>query len=175
MYPLHHDVLKMLHEEHLATLGLLDRLDGLLRRLGADTPPAADDGEALDLLAEVAANMLDESTHHFSFEEEHLFPRFSAVAEPGIPAMLQAEHEAIRPLATRLAELAAGVGKGEGAPAADWAELHRIGRELIEREVFHIQKEEMGFLPAMDQILGSEEAAELADTLSGVREAGRSS
>ena len=172
MYAFHHEVLKMLHDEHLATLGLLDRLDVLLRRLGPDTPPPADDRDAKTLLGEVAANMLDESSHHFAFEEEHLFPLFSAAAEPGIPAMLQSEHEAIRPLAKRLAELTA-TGGGEGIPEESWREFHRVGRELIEREVFHIQKEEMGFLPAMDQILGSEEAAELAVTLRGIRETGR--
>lgn len=168
MYPLHHEVLRMLHEEHLTTLGLLDRLDALLRRLGADTPPSADDAEAASLLSDVVANMLDEADNHFAFEEGHLFPRFSAVAEPGIPAMLQAEHEAIRPLARRLAELAGARGE-QGFPADIWREFHRVGRELIEREVFHIQKEEMGFLPAMDQILGSDEAAELVATLSDSR------
>ena len=143
MYPLRHTVLKMIHDEHLTTLGLLDRLDALLRKSGAENPPAADDAEAAALLAEVAANMVDESTHHFSFEEENLFPRFSEVAEPGIPAMLQAEHEAIRPLARRLAELAEAAA-GRGGFGETWRELHGIGRELIEREVFHIQKEEMG-------------------------------
>ena len=168
MYPLRHTVLKMLHDEHLTTLGLLDRLDGLLRRLGAENPPAGDDTEAASLLSEVAANMLDESKHHFSFEEENLFPRFSAVAEPGIPAMLQAEHEAIRPLARRLAELAEAGARG-GFSKQDWHEFQGVARELIEREVFHIQKEEMGFLPAMDQILQDNEADELAALLGGLR------
>lgn len=168
MYPLRHTVLKMLHEEHMTTLGLLDRLDALLRRSGAEKPPTGDDAEAASLLSEVAANMLDESTHHFSFEEENLFPRFCAVAEPGIPSMLQAEHEAIRPLARRLAELAEANAQGSFS-SGDWREFSGIGRELIEREMFHIQKEEMGFLPAMDQILGDDEAEVLAGVLGGLR------
>ena len=159
MYRMTHAVLRALHEDHVKTLGLLDRLEALLRRNGADRPPAASDAEASALLAEVVANMTEEVGHHFAFEEEQLFPRFSRFAEPGIPAMLRGEHDAMRGLAGRLTELAAG-GVGGFDPAL-WAEFHRLGRELVEREVFHIQKEEMGFLPAMDQILQPEDAAEL--------------
>ncbi|WP_316977305.1 hemerythrin domain-containing protein [Shumkonia mesophila] len=162
MYQMTHAVLRALHDDHVKTLGLLERFEALLRRIGPDRPPSGSDADATTLLAEMVANMTDEVDHHFAFEEGELFPRFSRVAEPGIPAMLQAEHEAMRSLARRLTELAAGAGAAGFDPAA-WAEFHRLGRELVEREVFHIQKEEMGFLPAMDQILQPGEAAELAD------------
>ena len=161
MYPMSHAVLRSLHEDHLKTLGLLDRFEALLRRQGADRAPDGADAEAMALLAQVVANMQDEVGSHFSFEENQLFPRFSRVAEPGIPAMLRAEHDAMRSLARRLGGLWAKAGDG-GFGAAAWAEFHRLGRELVEREVFHIQKEEMGFLPAMDQILQPDEAADLA-------------
>lgn len=161
MYPLTHAILRSLHDEHLKTLGLLDRFEGLLRRQGADRAPEAGDAEAMGLLAEVVANMVNEVDTHFAFEEGELFPRFSRMAEPGIPAMLKAEHEAMRGLAGRLGDLWRQAAEA-GFAAADWAEFHRLGRELVEREVFHIQKEEMGFLPAMDQILDADEAVDLA-------------
>jgi len=160
MYALTHAVLRTLHDDHVKTLGLLDRFEALLRRTGPDRPPAGTDAEAAGLLAEVIANMTNEVDHHFAFEEGELFPRFSRVAEPGIPAMLRAEHDALRSLARRLTGLAETAEDGGFEPAA-WAEFHRLGRELVEREVFHIQKEEMGFLPAMDQILQPDAAAEL--------------
>lgn len=159
MYQMTHAVLRALHDDHVKTLGLLDRFEALLRRTGPARPPADTDAEAAALLAQVIANMTDEVDHHFAFEEEHLFPRFSQFAEPGIPAMLQGEHDALRSLARRLTELAEK--GGGGFESEDWADFHRLGRELVEREVFHIQKEEMGFLPAMDQILQPEDAAEL--------------
>lgn len=159
MYALTHAVLRSLHEDHLKTLGLLDRLESLLRR-GADDPPAADDAESMALVDEVVANMRDEVSNHFSFEEEQLFTRFSRVAEPGIPMMLQGEHDALRALARNMDGLWAKAKDG-GFDAATWAAFHRLGRELVEREVFHIQKEEMGFLPAMDQILQPDEADDL--------------
>lgn len=160
MYPMTHAVLRLLHEDHLKTLGLLDRFEAALRRQGAARAPDGTDAEAMALLAQVVANLQDEVSNHFSFEENQLFPRFSRVAEPGIPAMLQAEHEAMRALAQRLGGLWAAARDG-GFETGTWAEFHRLGKELVEREVFHIQKEEMGFLPAMDQILQPDEAAEL--------------
>ncbi|MDX9859837.1 MAG: hemerythrin domain-containing protein [Rhodospirillales bacterium] len=159
MYRMTYAVLRALHDDHVKTLGLLDRLEALLRRNGPDRPPVASDAEATTLLAEVIANMTDEVNHHFTFEEEQLFPRFSQFAEPGIPAMLRGEHDAMRSLARRLTELAAG--RGDPFDPTAWAEFHRLGRELVEREVFHIQKEEMGFLPAMDQMLQPDDAEEL--------------
>ncbi|MBE0530223.1 MAG: hemerythrin domain-containing protein [Rhodospirillales bacterium] len=162
MYQMTHAVLRALHDDHVRTLALLDRFEALLRRIGPDRPPSGSDAEVTTLLAEMVANMAEEVDHHFAFEEGELFPRFSRFAEPGIPAMLRAEHDAMRALERRLAELIAGAGSGGFEPAA-WAEFHRLGRELVEREVFHIQKEEMGFLPAMDQILQPDEAAELED------------
>ncbi len=162
MYQMTHAVLRALHDDHVRTLALLDRFEALLRRIGPDRPPSGSDAEVTALLAEMVANMAEEVDHHFAFEEGELFPRFSRVAEPGIPAMLQAEHDAMRSLERRLADLAAGAD-GAGFDPAAWTEFHRLGRELVEREVFHIQKEEMGFLPAMDQILQPGEAAELAD------------
>lgn len=160
MYQMTHPVLRSLHEDHQRTLALLGRFETLLRKTGDSRPPAAADAEAMHLLSEVLANMKDEIVNHFSFEEDELFPRFSRVAEPGIPTMLEGEHEAMRGLGRRMAELMPEAGDFE--PAA-WREFHRLGRELVEREVFHIQKEEMGFLPAMDQILDAEDAAHLAE------------
>ncbi len=161
MYRMTKEILQTLHEEHLKTLGLLDRFEGLLRRCGPDAAPSEADGEAAALMAEVVVNMEDEADRHFSFEETYLFPRFSQFADAGIPAMLQGEHEAIRPLSRRLGELAAAA-KAEGFTAERWREFHRVGLELVERELFHIQKEEMGFLPALDQMLSSDDAEELA-------------
>ena len=41
MEPAHH-VTRILHDEHVAALGMLDRLAGLLAQAGHETPPAAD-------------------------------------------------------------------------------------------------------------------------------------
>ncbi len=162
MYQMNLRVLQVLHDEHLTTLGLLDRFDRLLKKVKSSAPPEKGDEETALLLADVIANMKDEAKRHFNFEEENLFPRFSTLADPGIPAMLRAEHDAIRPLARKLVELG-GQARADGFSAESWREFHQIGRELIEREAFHVQKEEMGFLPALDQMLSPDDAQKLAE------------
>ena len=167
MFQLRHKILQVLHDQHATTLQLLERLEDLLRRSRPDNPPPADDPQVAAFLSELAAVMEHEVRNHFAFEEEHLFPRFSRVSDPGIAVMLGDEHEVIRPLARRIAEVAR-TARAEGFTPAAWEEFHRLGAELVEREVFHIQKEEMGFLPALDQILDPEDAEALAETYSNV-------
>ena len=168
MYEMNHRILQILHEEHLTTLGLLDRFDSLLKKTGPGSPPDKGNEAVVLLLADVVANMEDEAEGHFDFEEQHLFPRFSQFAEPGIPAMLRAEHDAIRPLARKLVELG-GQAKTDGFSAETWREFHQVGREMVEREAFHVQKEEMGFLPALDQMLQADDAAQLAEIYEGLK------
>lgn len=160
MFQLKLPILQTLHEEHMAVLSILERLEKYLEAGDEKSPPAAGDAELATLLDSVASNLEGEISHHYAFEENHLFPRFEMYAEPGIPMMLRDEHDMIRPVAKRLAELAREA-IANGFTAETWAEFHRSGLEMVEREVFHIQKEEMGFLPALDQMLPADSSPEL--------------
>lgn len=160
MFNLSLEILRDLHEEHAAMLALLERLEKLLAAHGPGDPPDAADGDTAALLDELATTLGEDVTYHYAFEETHLFPRFAQGFDPGIPGMLQQEHELIRPLAGRLVALVAAAKEG-GFSAESWGQFHATGRELVEREVFHIQKEEMGFLPGLDRILSAEDDAPL--------------
>ena len=153
-------ILQTLHKEHLAIMSLLERLESLLRQNGPDQAPPADDGNFKSILDELVAIMEKEISHHYSFEEEHLFPRFSELADAGIPMMLKGEHDAIRPLAQNITALARQAQAG-GFTAETWRQFHALGEELVEREVFHVQKEEMGFLPGLQQLLDPSEDSAL--------------
>jgi hemerythrin-like domain-containing protein len=149
-------ILRSLHEEHAAVLAVLERLENLLAANGPQDPPDSSQASVTNLLDDIAAALGDDVTYHYAFEETHLFPRFAELADPGISEMLRQEHEIIRPLAERLVAIIVKA-KVDGFTAATWAEFCEIGGEVAEREIFHIQKEEMGFLPALDQILGEDE------------------
>ncbi|MCW8836170.1 MAG: hemerythrin domain-containing protein [Rhodospirillales bacterium] len=160
MYDHRLNITRALHNDHLTTLALLEKLETTLRRIGPGNPPEKDDVMVSAILNDIRTVMEAEVTGHFAFEEEHLFPRFAEHVDHGIPMMLQGEHETIRPIAARLRELAIAALEN-GFDAASWAEFSDVGMELVEREVFHIQKEEMGFLPALDQIIDPEDDGEL--------------
>ncbi len=154
---------RLLHNEHTAAVALLDRLEGLLARQRADAPAdAADPGVGL-LLGDLVVHLESESGRHFDFEEEHLFPRLREFGDGFIAELLGQEHSVIRPLAARLAVLAREA-RGGAFSAESWVEFHRLGAELVERQMAHIQKEEMGLLPLLDDLLEDETDADLAAT-----------
>lgn len=154
------ELCKSLHEDHMTTLQLLERLETALGPKSAGSPPDISSGDFRNLMTDMVTVLEAEIKGHYAFEEEHLFPRFAAEVNPAITEMLQGEHEVIRPIATQLTELARAALK-DGFSGDSWEEFRKAGLELVEREVFHVQKEEMGFLPALDEILDEDEDRDL--------------
>ena len=149
-----------LHDDHMATLAVLERVEAVLTKQGKKSCPSEIDANMTALLNDMTAILSAEVTGHFAFEEEYLFPRFAEMADHGIPMMLKSEHDIIRPLAAELRGLCQ-TAKSEGFTQETWEMFYDKGLEMVEREVFHIQKEEMGFLPAIDQMIDEEDQAEL--------------
>lgn len=163
------NILRTLHDEHFATMALLEKLEKALS--GTQKAPASDDSTMNRLLGDIEAVLHEEISHHYSFEEEHLFPLFGEFGDAGITMMLRSEHEIIRPLAAELSDLAK-VGRKDGFTQSSWDDFREKGLELVEREVFHIQKEEMGFLPALDQMIDEDQDSELTMAYIELKNAG---
>lgn len=153
---------RALHEDHRATLALLERVEALLAGSSASAPPDATATQNARLLGDVAATVEVEIRNHFAFEEGELFPRLAATGDGDIGELLAEEHAAILPVGVRVAELARAARSSGFAPA-DWREFRRLGGELVERLVTHVQKEEMGLLPVVEELLDDEADARLSD------------
>jgi len=145
---------RRLHQEHEATLALWGRLEQTLATRGSRPPTEQD----IRLLRDCAAQLADEVTRHFAFEETELFPRLAAAGEGDIATLLAEEHATIRGAARRFSELT----QPAQDLAAGWPELRVLGLELAERLVGHVQKEEMSLLPSLEDLLDGETDAELA-------------
>lgn len=152
----------LIHREHVETIGLLERLDTAFASHRPGRAPSADDRTLQALLRDVAGVVENEVGRHFAFEQNALFPILSEAGDGDIAALLQEEHAAILPLGTRLAQLAREAQHG-GFKGDDWAEFFRLGRELIERQIAHIQKEEMSLLPLLESALTDAVDIELAN------------
>jgi hemerythrin-like domain-containing protein len=152
-------VSQTLHDEHRATVALMERLEGLIARHTRGLPDASDRTVA-QLLAELATAVEADVAHHFDFEEQRLFTFLEEVGDAAIGAHLTDEHRAMRPLGQRLAALAREAG-GRGFDAAGWEEFRRVGHELCERMLMHVQKEEMALLPLLEESMDSETEARL--------------
>lgn len=138
-----------LHREHRSTLMALDALERLL----ANKQPVKIDSSTHDTIAQIARAMELDVTRHFGFEEAHLFPMLMNAGATFMVNMLLSEHAAIRPLALEIHTILDRALTAGAFPEADWLRFKDVGQELIDRETFHIQKEEMGLLSALAQLL----------------------
>lgn len=154
-------VSRALHEDHVATLALLDRLEALLGHHRKDQPPTLTNADNAHFLKELIRAIDTEIGPHFAFEEDSVFPLLAAAGDGEMGAFLVDEHQAILPLARRLAEIAKSA-RDAGFDAKAWAEFHQVGGDLVERLVSHILKEDMGLLPALDDLLDEEADGRLA-------------
>ncbi len=153
-------ITQLLHEEHVSTIALLERLEALLGRY-RKAPPPADSSGLSNLLGDLAISLENEVGRHFDIEQDRLFPLLDS-GEQMIVRVLTGEHDAIRPLASQLAAQARAA-RTEGFDAATWSTFQTLGGELIERQISHIQKEEMALLPILDDELESDQDEAIAN------------
>lgn len=144
-------VCQALHDEHVATIRLLERLGALLDRY-RHAPPDRTDTLAVELLRDIPAALESEITRHFDFEEGQLFSYLAANGDAAIGAHLTEEHADVRPLGRAAGALARAAISG-GFDARSWQEFQRVAGELCDRLLGHVQKEEMVLLPLLEDQL----------------------
>jgi hemerythrin-like domain-containing protein len=155
-------ITQRLGEEHRATVSVMERLAALITSQRREAPEAGGGSAASHLLRELAGGVESEVMRHFDFEEQSLFALLEASGEAEIGAHLTEEHAAMRPLWERLAALArAGATAGFGE--AGWSEFQRVGLELCERMLAHIQKEDIALLPLIEDSMDAETEQRLYD------------
>lgn len=149
-----------LHDEHGATVALMERLEQLLARGRRGGPPDKSDGNVARLLSDLSTGLELEVGRHFAFEEDRLFTYLEAMGDVGIGEHLTSEHEAMRPLATRVTALARAA-MANGFTPAEWDEFTRLGQGLSDLMLAHVQKEEMALLPVIEENMDPETEARL--------------
>jgi hemerythrin-like domain-containing protein len=161
-------IARSLHDDHVATLALLARLETLLGRNGPTVAPDAAAAPVAALLRELERAVALELGPHFSFEETHVFPLLAEAGEQEMVALLTEEHAALLPCAQRLAELARQAQAHDFSPA-NWAEFHAAGAALAGALAAHADKEDMGLLPALDALLDAETDARFSMEYAALR------
>lgn len=149
-----------LHEEHDATLALMQRLDQHIARHRRSGPPDVTDAAVAKLLSDLSAGVETEFQRHFAFEEDELFGYLRANGEEALGAHLADEHTVIRPIGMRLATVARRA-MAAGFDAATWEEFCRLGQELCGLMHGHVQKEEMALLPLIEDSMDAHTEARL--------------
>ena len=155
---------RMLHDEHMATIALLERIESTL----AAHRKAAPDAEAPDIasvLRDLISSVEADISVHFAFEQDELFTRLSEAGDTGMTSILQEEHDVILPLGEQVSALAR-TALDSGFTEENWAEFRRLSAELVERMIAHIQKEEMALLPMVEDLLDPETDMHLSEAYS---------
>ena len=160
-----HRISQTLHEEHRETVALMERLEQLIARHRRALPDVKDRAIAR-LLSDLSTGVEAEVERHFAFEEARLFSYLAEVGDNEISAHLTDEHNAMRPLGRRIAHLSRE-GCAQGFDQDRWGELCRLGQELCERMLAHIQKEEMALLPLLDEMIDTETDVRLCQDYAG--------
>jgi len=149
-----------LHDEHMATIALMERLELIIAKFRKGVPPDVKDPAVAKLLADLSVGLTHELNHHFDFEEAELFGILADAGEGTVATHLTEEHGIIRPLASAVVELAEEA-RTQGFDAARWDEFRRVGEDLNSALVPHAQKEEMALLPILDENMDAETEARL--------------
>jgi hemerythrin-like domain-containing protein len=121
----------------------------------------ARDAELDKLVGTFCAHLELELGRHFEFEEQELFPRMIASGDGDMAGLLLEEHHAIHSVACELLPL----GRAATAGTLDdrgWDALKRTAQEISERLRAHIEKETIGLLPLVDDLLEEDIDRELA-------------
>ena len=152
-------VSQTLHEEHRATIALMEELESFIRRHHRAIPNISD-GLVSQFIARLGTSIEAEIERHFDFEERHLFSYLKAIGDAEIGAHLTEEHVAMRPLGRRLAAIARSA-RTANFDEPSWREFQGLGQEFCERMLAHVQKEEMALLPILEESMDSNTEAAL--------------
>lgn len=154
-------VSRILHDEHVGVIGLLERFHAFLAAAGTTVPDPADPA-AMRMLSDVAAAVETEITTHFGFEEDDLFPLLAAAGYGDLGEALTDDHHVILPVGRTLAERARAAC-GAGFTSAAWDDFRRLGVEFAERLVAHARNEESGLLPVLELAIDADADRRLAN------------
>ena len=152
---------QLLHEDHQATLVMVEQLEDLIARAKRNLPDLND--PAIRKTLETAATAIEQEIgDHFAFEENELFTRLADMGDAEIGEHLAEEHHAMLPVGEQVAGLARAA-LDSGFSDQSWPQFKAQAGELIERMLAHIQKEEMALLPVLDELLDPETDFELSE------------
>ncbi len=153
------EISKRLSKEHQEVMALLARLESFLRSCPVETQPDWRGPGARRIMGDLKAALAAEIPHHFAIEERELFPLYAQDGGDELVAMLLADHQLIlglvrevQPLVEKVLRAPDEFGQGE------WETLRAKGNVLATELAAHADKEEFGFVPAMDERMDPETA-----------------
>lgn len=152
-----HKISDRLSREHQEAILLLERLEKFLRLFGIDQQPDWTSHEVRTLMSDLKFALEREIPGHFAVEEAELFPLLSELGRGQMVEILREDHKIILQLVSQVKPI---VVKTLSAPSSitkeEWAVLYAKGGALVTELSTHAQKEEFGFVPAVDELINDD-------------------
>jgi hemerythrin-like domain-containing protein len=153
-------VAQIMHDEHSATIELLERLEKTIGRFGAGALPSSADPAVAKLLADMSVEFKGALGRHFDFEEAELFQYLDAAGDAELGRHLAEEHVGIRRTAAALLDVVAEIRR-QNFDAGRWNDFRRLGLELCESLSNHARREDGALLPVLEDNMGEATAERL--------------
>lgn len=150
-------IARQLHDEHVAVISLMDKLQNFVRGAQPDTT----ESQISNFLGDLKVTIEGEITNHFQFEEDDLFPILNSEGDGDMSDLLAEDHKIILPLGLELVEIIKNAS-ASGFTNDTWQKFKQYGNEFADRLTDHASKEEIGLVPLIDELLVAGVDADLA-------------
>lgn len=158
------EISKRLSREHQEVAALLARLEKFLQSPGLNRQPHWQGPETRRILGDLRGALRTEVPNHFAIEEQELFPLYAQGGGADMVELLLEDHRVILDLADEIRPLVdKALSSPEGLRPAEWETFRAKGKAFATELCAHAEKEEFGFVPAMDELLDSDAAKRIFD------------
>lgn len=158
------EISKRLSREHQEVAALLARLGTFLQSCGLDHQPDWQGPEARRIMGDLKGALRTEIPNHFAIEEQELFPLYAEEGGADMVELLLADHQVILDLADEIRPLVEeALGSPDGLSQAGWETFRAKANVLVTELGSHAEKEEFGFVPAVDELLDPATAKRISD------------
>ena len=158
------EISKRLSREHQDVTALLNRLDKFLQACGLDRQPNWQGPEARRILSDLKGALRTEIPNHFAIEEQELFPLYAQEGGTDMVELLLADHQIILGLAEEIKPLVEkALSSPDGLSQAEWETFRTKCNVFVTELCSHAEKEEFGFVPAVDELMNPATAKQIFD------------
>lgn len=158
------EISKRLSREHQDVTTLLTHLEKFLQSCGIDRQPDWQGSEARRIMSDLKGALRTEVPNHFAIEEQVLFPLYAQDGGADMVELLLADHQVILDLADEIKPLVEkALSSADGLTQTEWETFRAKGNVFVTELCSHAEKEEFGFVPAIDELMDQTTAKRIFD------------
>ena len=158
------EISKRLSREHQDVTALLARLENFMRSCGIDNQPDWQGPETRWILSDLKGVLSTEVPNHFAIEEQELFPIYALEGGADMVELLLADHRVILDLIDEIKPLLEkAVSSPDDLSQTEWKIFRAKCTVFVTELGSHAEKEEFGFVPAVDELMDPPTAKRIFD------------